>query len=204
MNGRNRDSGNRKIIAMPGLKKDEPLNIKRKLINTEGGMNGLKHRNLNGIPDESESEMPVRTAESIESDTVIDLPVNLVRPMGSRIFCKAVPAFEKKTRAGIIMATSYEQQRGEDRIIRDYKRYFVIDVADDLTRTFKPLDPNQPNRKLQRGDEVFIFVPEDAKRYSPVEVIDWSNGAMRYVVFEEMEIAGAGLINLIQEEDKKE
>jgi len=200
MNGRNRDPGNRKIIAMPGVKKDEPLNIKKKRIDDKN------NKLANAVSDEFDAvpTMEVKTAETIESDTVIDLPVNLVRPMGGRVFCKEMTATEKRTRGGIILATKYEQIRGEDVVKRDYKRYFVIDVANDLTRTFKPLDPNEPDRKLRRGDEVFIFVPEDAKRYSPVEVIDWNNGGMRYTVFEEMEIAGAGLINLIQEEDKKE
>lgn len=201
MNGKNRDPGNRKIIAMPGVKKDEPFSLKKKRID-------LKNNKLSEAIASDEFDQPakieVKTTESIESVIVIDLPKNLIRPMGSRVFCKEITATEKKTRGGILLATKFEQIRGEDVIKRDYKRYFVIDVANDLTRTFKPLDPAEPERKLRRGDEVFIFVPEEAKRYSPVEVIDWNNGGMRYTVFEEMEIAGAGLINLIQEEDKKE
>lgn len=201
MNGKNRDPGNRKVIAMPGLKKGDEFNLKKKRIDD----NKVKLTDaIESDEFDQPAKMEVRTAESIESEMSIILPVNLVRPMSGRIFCKEITATEKRTRGGIIMATKFEQIRGEDVIKRDYKRYYVIDVANDLTRTFKPLDPKEPERKLRRGDEVFIFVPEEAKRYSPVEVIDWYNGGMRYTVFEEMEIAGAGLINLIQEEDKKE
>lgn len=203
MNGRNRDAGNRKIIAMPGLKKDDPIDLKKKRIDD-------KNRKLaEAILDEEFDAVPssqeVRTAESIETDTRIDIPINLIRPMTGRIFCKEMPAFEKKTKAGIILAKSYEQYRGEEKIIRDYKRYFVIDVANDLTRTFKPMKKEEPERKLRRGDEVYIAVPEESSRpYSPVYVIDWNNGAMKYIVFEEMEITGAGLIDLIAEQDPVE
>ena len=191
------DPGSRKIYHLPGIKKDEPLDLKKKRIDD---------KRLESAMASDEFDRPsieVKSAESIESEMVIDLPVNLVRPMGSRVFCKEVTASEKKTKGGILLATKFEQMRGEDMIRRDYKRYFVIDVANDLTRTFKPANPNEPARQLRRGDEVFIFVPEEAKRYSPVEVIDWNNGGLRYTVFEEMEIAGAGLVNLISEEDKK-
>ena len=204
MNGKNRDPGNRKIIAMPGLKKGEEFNLKKKRIDDK---NDKLAAAVNETPDTSEFDQPtkmvVKTAEQIESDTVIDLPVNLIRPMNGRIFCKELRAFEKKTRGGIIMATSFEQYRGEDKIKRDYKRYFVIDVSNDLTGTFQPLDPTQPPRKLRRGDEVFPFFPEQMTDWTPVYVIDWNNGGMKYCVFQEMELAGAGLINLIQEDDEK-
>jgi hypothetical protein len=194
------DPGSRKIYPLPGIKKDEPLNLKKKRIDDK-----LKiEDNIASDEFDLPVKMEVKTAESIESEMSITLPINLIRPMGSRMFCKEITATEKRTKGGIILATKFEQTRGEDVVKRDYKRYFVIDVANDLTRTFKPLDPTEPERKPRRGDEVFIFVPEEAKRYSPVEVIDWNNGGMRYIVFEEMEIAGIGLINLISEEDKKE
>jgi len=141
----------------------------------------------------------VKSADEILNELVIELPRNHAKPVNQRLFVLEVIADEVKTKGGIILATSFTQQKQERQVTKEIKRYYVIDVAHDCTLSFIPYGEKE-KRIVQRGDEVFPFFPEEMLEWSIPRIIDWDNSAARYCVVHESELAGASA-SLVAEGD---
>lgn len=134
---------------------------------------------------------------------VVELPRPTIQPVNRRIYCLAVRTDEVKTKGGIYIPTEFNKNQGEQQQYWEFKRYFVVAVAEDWDITFKDETTNEI-RKPRRGDEVVIFYHEDALRYSPAMVVDFGNSGEKYCVFHQEEIAGmASKPPLIEEGEEK-
>ena len=115
------------------------------------------------------------------------IPVNTIQPVNRRIFVIEKPADEIiRPESKIIELRQVTVQRGDDTVNINVERYFVVDVANDCPLTVK--DGEGKERKLQRGDEVYIFYPETALRYEKVLVFD-HDAEKVFVSFDPSELA---------------
>lgn len=118
--------------------------------------------------------------DHLVTEVVIDIPYNTIKPVNQRIFAVAFDPGEQKTKGGIIIPTKFATAESEERKKKDYKRYYVVDFADDCTLP------------LKRAMEISPFFPEDSIGFTFPEVIDWGNGR-RYTTFHQSELAGYSL-----------
>ena len=139
-----------------------------------------------------------KSYEDITVTSVVELPNNQVRPVNGRIFVIAVDPSEMKTESGIILPSSYQKETAKGSQKRQLLRYFVIDVADDCTIRFKKAS-NLDSGKIERGDEVFPFIPVEAVDFEFPEVHDFYNH-QNYTVLHETELGGVGVSSLISKE----
>ncbi len=139
-----------------------------------------------------------KSFEEITANSVIALPQNQVRPVNQRIFCIMVDPGEMKTEGGLIIPTKYNKPEARNDQSVELIRFFVIDVADDCTILFKKTANSSPC-KIERGDEVFPFIP-DVVKWSFPTVHDFYNH-ITYTVLHETELAGVGVSSLIQKEE---
>ena len=147
-----------------------------------------------GIP-----QVKRKSFEEITVQSVIKLPRNQVRPVNQRIFCFEVDPGEIKTEGGLYLPTSYNKPEAKGGQTRKLMRYFVIDVADDCTIRFSK-DRNSEARKIERGDEVYPFIPDTAVEHDVIVLHDFYN-QQDYVVFHETELGGVGVSPLISKEE---
>ena len=178
------------------------------------GTTSSRNKPILGEPDKIDSKMTnekkprvkEQSFEEITAQSVITLPKNQVRPVYQRIFCIAVDPGEMKTEGGVIIPTSFNQPEAKSNQKVKLMRYFVVDVADDCTIRFKKnrndrtVPSSLPQDKIERGDEVFPFIPPDAVDFVFPEVFDFYNNE-RYIVFHETELGGVGVSPLISKEE---
>lgn len=127
-------------------------------------------------------------------EMVIELPKNQVKPVNGRIFCVETDPGEMKTKSGLILPTDYQAPQARGGRQRRLRRFWVVDVADDVSLKVA-------GRKLQRGDEVYPFIPNEAEAWSFPIVFDYYLNTS-YIVLHETELAGIGNPeNIKQDED---
>lgn len=141
-----------------------------------------------------------KTFEEITNTSVINLPKNQVKPVNGRIFAIAQDPGEMKTEGGILLPTAYSLPEARKGKKREILRYFVVDVADNCNINV-PAENLQfaKFRKLERGDEIFPFIPQEAEEWSFPIVHDFYNNN-DYIVFHETELAGVGMSPLLKKE----
>lgn len=115
------------------------------------------------------------------------IPKNTIQPVNRRVFVIDKPAPEDISPAGIIMPKDLLATKGEDEVNVKVERYFVVDVAPDCDLTVE-YEKGKERRKLQRGDEVYIFYPESALSYEKVIVFD-HDASERFYTLDPSEIA---------------
>jgi co-chaperonin GroES (HSP10) len=124
-----------------------------------------------------------KTYEEITATSVVTIPKNTFKPVNQRIYCVEQLANEMKTSGGLIIPSKFSMPESQRRNVeREMKRYFVVDVADDVDISFN-------GNKIMRGDEVCTFMPSDAIAYSPTTICDFGSGTT-FIVFHQSEIAG--------------
>jgi len=139
-----------------------------------------------------------KSYEEITAQSVVKLPKNQVRPVNQRIFCVAVDPGEMKTESGLILPTEYTQPEAKGSQKRRLFRYFVVDVADDCNIKYEKTKNSEPS-KIERGDEVFPFIPVEAVDFNFPTVHDFYNHE-DYIVFHETELGGVGVSSLLAKE----
>lgn len=128
-----------------------------------------------------------KTYREITSSSVIQLPRNTVKPVNGRLFCRATNPEERITESGIILPEKPLDEdpnayMNKDRTQKDRKRFWVIDIADDI-----PF-------KIERGDEVYPFWIDEALGYNSQMIRDFGNQSMDYFVFHYTELAGISML----------
>ena len=136
-----------------------------------------------------------KSYEEITAQSVIKLPKNQVRPVNQRIFCIAVDPGEMKTEGGIILPTEYSLTEAKGGQKRRLLRYFVVDVADDCNIRYEKIANVAPS-KIERGDEIFPFIPVEAVDFKFPTVHDFYNHK-DYIVLHETELGGVGISSLL-------
>jgi co-chaperonin GroES (HSP10) len=127
----------------------------------------------------------------MEKEFEIQIPKSTIKPMNGRIFCidKLV---DVKTKGGLILPTSIKGWQGQDQVDIEYRRYFVVEVSEDITIAQLHVEEEKNGKKVKRklmpGDEVSPFFPPDMVNFKFAEVIDWNN-AKKYIMFHYTEIA---------------
>lgn len=146
-------------------------------------------------------KIPGNTYEDITKVSVINLPNNQVKPVNGRIFAIAQDPGEMKTEGGLILPTAYSMPEERKGLKRERLRYFVVDVAEDCNIKVPTKGPQNEDwkRNLERGDEIFPFMPQDADGWTPPIVHDFYNN-QDYIVFHESELAGVGMSGLLKKE----
>ena len=117
--------------------------------------------------------------------SVIELPRNQIKPVNRLIFAIEQDPGEMKTSGGVIVPTDFSMPEAKRGVERKLRRYYVVDVADDV-------DLQVNGRKLSRGDEILPFIPQDAEDWTFVEVYDFYI-RRKYFVFEQLEICAIGM-----------
>jgi hypothetical protein len=142
-----------------------------------------------------------KTYEEITKTSVITLPDNKVKPVNQRIFAIAQDPGEMKTDSGIILANTYNLPEAKKGRKREVLRYFVVDVSDDcdVKVPYTKDDGTISRRNLERGDEIFPFIPAEAEEWSFPLVHDFYNNN-DYIVFHQSELAGVGMSSLLKKE----
>lgn len=136
--------------------------------------------------------------KDITAKSVVKLPYNQVKPVNQRIFCIAIDPGEMKTEAGIILPTTYTSIEAKGNQKRNLLRYFVIDVADDCDIRFEKTK-NTKLSKIERGDEVFPFIPVEAVDFRFPTIHDFYNHE-DYIVLHQTELGGVGISSLLKKE----
>jgi len=150
--------------------------------------------------EEKPPKVEQKSYKDLTAKSVIKLPHNQVRPVNGRIFVITVDPTEMKTEGGIILPSSYQKETAKGSQKRTLLRYFVIDVADDCTIRFTKTENSSPS-KIERGDEVFPFIPVEAVDFEFPELHDFYNNE-NYTVIHETELGGVGVSSLIEKEEK--
>lgn len=130
---------------------------------------------------------------------VITIPNLMIRPMQGRIFCIEVEPdpIQLSRIANLILPTTIKQRKdfptGPENIEVKLKRYFVVDVADDVSIKLLSVTPmiggkEGKKRKLQKGDEVIPFIPQGIVGFEFPVVMDW-NTNQKVLSFHYTEIA---------------
>ena len=165
----------------------------------------LRTNNLDGKPpittsvtDGKPSKVDQKSYEDITAQSVVKLPKNQVRPVNQRIFCIAINPGEMKTEGGIILPTEYTSAEAKGSQKRSLFRYFVVDVADDCSIRYGKMANIAPS-KIERGDEVFPFIPVEAVDFKFPTVHDFYNHE-DYIVLHETELGGVGISSLLAKE----
>lgn len=131
-------------------------------------------------------------------ETVIELPECSYKPQNQRIFALEVDPGEVKLKNIIIPTVEYgwSTRAGYDeRVNIKHSRYIVVAVADDIT--VQNLCVNDPEtgeiRRIERGDEIVPFFPEDMTHFKFPVIRDWKNGGQHFTMFHYTEIAGTSV-----------
>jgi len=141
---------------------------------------------FNGKPNDSTGlptsldDLPRMQGEDYKGQTVmavVEIPNNVVKPLNGRIFAIEQDPGEMKTEGGVIIPTTYQAPEAKGAVTRNLRRYYAVDVADDVTLP------------VCRGDEIFPFIPQEAENWSFPVIIDWAINKA-YLVFHESELAG--------------
>ena len=125
--------------------------------------------------------------------SVIELPKNQIKPVNRRIFAIEQDPGEMRTAGGILVPTDFSMPEAKKGIERKLRRYYVVDVADDV-------DLQVNGRKLERGDEIVPFIPQDAQDWTFVQAFDFYINKW-YFVFEQMEICAIGMSPSLKKEE---
>jgi hypothetical protein len=153
--------------------------------------------------DEAPKKLEKKSYEEITAVGVIELPKNRVKPVNQRIFCIAQDPGLMKTDGGIILPSVHNASEGKGGQKRKLMRYFVVDVADDCDIRFNKTEDNPEGSKIERGDEVFPFIPAEAVEWSFPETFDFDLN-IGYVTIHQTELAGVSISPLIEKEEEEE
>lgn len=123
-----------------------------------------------------------KSYEELTAVSVVTIPKNTFKPVNQRIYCIGQLATEMKTAGGIIVPSRFSMPDARQGVEKELYRYFVVDVAEDVDISFN-------GKKLERGDEICTYMPEDAIAYSPATIYDFGSGT-KFIVFHQSEIAG--------------
>lgn len=141
-----------------------------------------------------------KSYKDITATSVIELPKNEVKPVFGRIFCIAQDPGEMKTGGGIILPNTHNAPEAKGGRKRELMRYWVVDVADDCKVTVPVARKSEERRKLERGDEVYPFIPQEAEEWTFPTVFDFYLN-QEYLVIHETELAGVGMSPALKKED---
>ena len=134
--------------------------------------------------------------EKFVPSLVVKLPKPALQPIMQRVYVKGFTIENVTTKGGLYIPPTFTKISGDQRKQWNFERYFVLAVASDVDIKVKD---NGKERVPQRGDEVAIFYHEDALKYEPSEVMDFTTGE-KYIALHQTEIAGV-LANTIVEND---
>jgi len=144
-------------------------------------------------------KMKTKSYEDITAFSVLEIPKNQVKPVNQRIFCISQDPGEQKTEHGIIIPNQHNKPESKGGRKRERRRYWVVDVADDVTLEVPLFPGSKERRPLERGDEVYPFIPEEAEAWDFVMVYDFYTNK-EYIVFHQTELGGVGMSPSVKKE----
>ena len=143
-----------------------------------------------------------KSFKEITAQSVIELPKNQVKPVNQRFFCIGQDPGEMKTAGGVILPSIHNAPEAKGGQKRELLRFWVIDVADDCDIMIPTGPEFKERRKVERGDEIYPFIPEDAVDWSFAKVFDFYIN-QQYYVFHQTELDGVGMSSLSEKEKEK-
>jgi hypothetical protein len=139
---------------------------------------------------ELQAKMDARAQQEPQMDE-ITIPVTDIEPINRRIYVIRHEVGEVKRKQSNIIVPDYissQNKHGQEVRIPKF-RYYVVSVAKDCTLTFTDKTLGE-ERKLRRGDEIYLPFIEGADRYTVPQIFDHMQGGMPLLLIEQTEVIG--------------